>query len=68
MIFITKAWHSRGQRFDPAYLHQIGHPKYGKILKTLSFQNFFLLFCSEYPFKIGSRWLISHLLDLLYFT
>ena len=21
MIFITKAWHSRGQRFDPAYLH-----------------------------------------------
>ena len=22
MIFITKAWHSRGQRFDPAYLHQ----------------------------------------------
>ena len=22
MIFIIKAWHSRGQRFDPAYLHQ----------------------------------------------
>ena len=22
MIFIAKAWHSRGQRFDPAYLHQ----------------------------------------------
>ena len=21
MIFITKVWHSRGQRFDPAYLH-----------------------------------------------
>ena len=34
MIFITKAWHSRGQRFDPAYLHQ-------KCWKPLVFNTFF---------------------------
>ena len=50
MIFITKAWHSRGQRFDPAYLHQ----------KTLDFVRnrvFFLLFglfCVRY-FGLGQQ-------------
>ena len=27
-------WHSRGQRFDPAYLHHL-------VLKTIGFQDFF---------------------------
>ena len=35
MIFITKAWHSRGQRFDPAYLHQ-------KCWKPMVFNTFFI--------------------------
>ena len=41
MIFITKAWHSRGQRFDPAYLHQ----KLVRVKENLEierFQGFFL--------------------------
>ena len=29
-------WHSRGQRFDPAYLHHL-------VLKTIGFQDFFFL-------------------------
>ena len=29
-------WHSRGQRFDPAYLHQ-------RILKTTGFRDFFFV-------------------------
>ena len=29
-------WHSRGQRFDPAYLHHL-------VLKTIGFQNFFFV-------------------------
>ena len=31
-------WHSRGQRFDPAYLHHL-------VLKTIGFQDFF--FCNS---------------------
>ncbi|MBQ5867473.1 MAG: hypothetical protein IIW56_12475, partial [Oscillospiraceae bacterium] len=29
-------WHSRGQRFDPAYLHHL-------VLKTIGFQDFFFV-------------------------
>ena len=40
MIFIFKAWHSRGQRFDPAYLHkkqQTARPKALRFCYTYRF-------------------------------
>ena len=30
-IFVFKAWHSRGQRFDPAYLQQKANEKAEKV-------------------------------------
>ena len=42
MIFNTKAWHSRGQRFDPAYLHQKANEKAKKSVKSYDFTDFFL--------------------------
>ena len=44
MIFITKAWHSRGQRFDPAYLHQIESKALEENPEIARFQDFFSLF------------------------
>ena len=44
MIFIAKAWHSRGQRFDPAYLHQIESEALEENPEIARFQDFFLLF------------------------
>ena len=38
LVYITSRWHSRGQRFDPAYLHHL-------VLKTIGFQDFF--FCNS---------------------
>ena len=37
-------WHSRGQRFDPAYLHQ-------RILKTTGFRDFFFAKMAVLPLK-----------------
>ena len=39
-------WHSRGQRFDPAYLHH-------RVLKTIGFQDFFFCFSVVLPLKCG---------------
>ena len=44
MIFITKAWHSRGQRFDPAYLHQKANEKAEKVREIVLFHGLFLTF------------------------
>ena len=37
-------WHSRGQRFDPAYLHH-------RVLKTIGFQDFFFVKMVVLPLK-----------------
>ena len=37
-------WHSRGQRFDPAYLHHL-------VLKTIGFQDFFFVKTVVLPLK-----------------
>ena len=37
-------WHSRGQRFDPAYLHH-------RVLKTIGFQDFFFVKTVVLPLK-----------------
>ena len=37
-------WHSRGQRFDPAYLHHL-------VLKTIGFQGFFFVKMVVLPLK-----------------
>ena len=37
-------WHSRGQRFDPAYLHHL-------VLKTNGFQDFFFAKTAVFPLK-----------------
>ena len=37
-------WHSRGQRFDPAYLHH-------RVLKTNGFQDFFFVKTVVFPLK-----------------
>ena len=51
-------WHSRGQRFDPAYLHQ-------KPPKTVSFRWFFLLKSSAIFCKNGLKfWPIANLLQI----
>ena len=39
-------WHSRGQRFDPAYLHHL-------VLKTIGFQDFFFVKTAVLP-SIGA--------------
>ena len=39
-------WHSRGQRFDPAYLHHL-------VLKTNGFQDFFFVKTVVFPLKCG---------------
>ena len=50
MIFITKAWHSRGQRFDPAYLHQ----KHSISLEIECSSILFSLFCAGH-FPLGQQ-------------
>nr|DAJ61249.1 MAG TPA: hypothetical protein [Caudoviricetes sp.] len=44
----TIAWHSRGQRFDPAYLHQT---KSLEIVIYQRFQGFFVCFCKTVLFS-----------------
>ena len=39
-------WHSRGQRFDPAYLHH-------RVLKTIGFQDFFFVKTVVFPVFYG---------------
>ena len=44
-------WHSRGQRFDPAYLHQ------GKVLKLQGFRDFFFFRCGQQNRPISNSYL-----------
>ncbi len=47
-------WHSRGQRFDPAYLHHLfGHIVYDRLLRKAVF---FCLFSSFVQFWLACHW------------